>query len=544
MGRADEIRELKQAVEHLASEERTDIEQFLKQVEKELRWGKFVVEYGEQSGFFKRIKLRYIEWKNRQQQPHWQITQKLLGDAREKVRLIKKLIHQSFSYQVDRALFKNREMFKVFFRSLSARNSSRQEKLFESIDLDFLLDTLPIWLVNMADIHDVFPLRKEVFDLAIIDEATQCDIASSLPIMQRAKKVVIVGDPKQLRHVSFLSQSAQAGLLKKNSLAHEIGNYAFDYRNVSILDLVNDRINDQAQVCFLNEHYRSTPELIRFSNETFYNGKLRIMTNTPKEKVHTPLEVVPLGGERVKGVNEAEAQAIMDFIRGVMEDQHQLNAAMAQSIGVLSPFRDQVERLSELLIERIPLAMIEKHDIRCGTAYSFQGEERDIMLISLAIDDASHHSAIIHLNKPEVFNVSITRARSRQVFFQSFTSSKYHDTHLGKYLAQIQTAAGPLTADQQVTRDRFMEEVKERLIQYPFWVNLEVAGIFVDLVFKKEDRCYGINLIGFPGQFVDALKVEDYEVLARAGMNVFPLPYTYWQFDRERCFRELLQFMG
>lgn len=542
--RADEIKAIEEEIEILSTEEKKDIDQFLILVEKELRWGKFVADYGENANFFKRLKLRYIAWKNRLVTPHWRVTQKVLEDSRRKVQLIKKLTQLAFKYRVDRALYRNREMFKAFYRSLSARNSSRQQEFFDKIDLKFLLETFPIWLVNMADIHDVFPLETEVFDLAIIDEATQCDIASSLPIFQRAKKVVVVGDPKQLRHVSFLSQSAQVGLLKKNNLSDLIDNPSFDYRHMSILDLVNERIESQDQVCFLNEHYRSTPELIRFSNDEFYQGKLRIMTNIPQEKAYQPLEIISTSGKRTKGVNELEAKEIIKTIREIVSEQNELDPPLAQTIGVLSPFRDQVDHLMDSLIRDLPLDVIQKHDIQCGTAYSFQGEERDIMLISLAIDDESHHSAVIHLNKPEVFNVSITRARSRQLLFKSFNTAKYYDTYLGKYLAQIRPPKTHLKKQQQVTRDQFFEEVRERIekLQYPYWVNLEVAGIFIDLVFKNGENCYGINLIGYPGQFVDALKIPDYEILARAGVQVFPLPYTFWQFEKERCFNELLAF--
>ena len=188
------------------------------------------------------------------------------------IAVTKSYLKSNFNRQVHQALFHNRTMFRDFLKSLSARQSSKQERLFEKIDLKLLKQTFPIWLVNMADVHNALPLQKEFFDLAIIDEASQCDIASCLPIIQRAKRVVIVGDPKQLKHVSFLSRSAQMALEEKNGIVRGPAEIYTDYRNTSILDLVNDRITNQEQVCFLNEHFRSQPQIIAFSNKAFLQG--------------------------------------------------------------------------------------------------------------------------------------------------------------------------------------------------------------------------------------------------------------------------------
>ncbi len=543
-GRIEKIDSKKDELRKLDREEQDDSAQFDLQISNELKWGKFVSQYSYRNNLLRKLQLRYIAWKNKKQLPHWVITQKFLEDSSKRMKLIKKLIRMTFEYQFDRALFKSREMYRLFFRSLSSRNSSRKEEFFSKIDLDLLLDTLPIWLVNMADIHSLFPLRKEVFDLAIIDEATQCDIASSIPILQRAKRVVIVGDPQQLRHISFLSRSAQSTLLRKNKIDASGDDPRFDYRNISILDLVNDRIIDQNQVCFLDEHFRSSPELIRFSNGHFYGDKLRIMTNAPQIKKSEPFQIIESNGERVKGVNEKEAQDIIQYITKTIERQKHLDNYAAQTIGVLSPFREQVDRLTDLLVEKIDLFAIEKHQIKCGTAYAFQGEERDIVLISWAIDDQSHHSAIIHLNKPEVFNVSITRAKSKQVLFKSFTKNKFRDSYLVKYLSQIQSDLSKVDDTFQATRDEFLLDVKERIsaMKWDYWMNYKVAGVLLDILYRKEGRIYGINLIGYPGQFVDALGLEDYKILVRTGIKVFPLPYTYWTFDRENCFNELLAF--
>lgn len=456
-GRKEEIADLKKRLKQLEQDEKDDTEQFNIQIQKELKWGNFITEYGNRKNPWRRLQVRYIAWKNRKQHPHWVISQKLFDDSSKRLKLIRSLIRITFDRQFDQALHKSREMFRLFFRSLSARNSSRQEEFFSHIDLDLLLDTLPIWLVNMADIHDVFPLRKEVFDLAIIDEATQCDIASSLPVLQRAKRVVIVGDPKQLRHVSFLSRAAQTTLLRKNKIVGFGENSQYDYRNISILDLVNDRIAHQNQVCFLDEHFRSSPKLIHFSNEHFYGSNLRIMTNVPDSQESNPIQVISSNGKRINGVNKQEAKDIIAYIHLTIKQQKYLHRQVAQSIGILSPFREQTDHLADLIVNEFDLHSIQKHKIKCGTAYSFQGEERDIMLISWAIDDQTHHSASIHLNKPEVFNVSITRTRYKQILFKSFSKDKFHDSYLSRYLEFLQSHNNSPNHEYQAPRGYLFE---------------------------------------------------------------------------------------
>jgi len=111
--------------------------------------------------------------------------------------------------RVNSILASDRKTLMAFLKSLRARTGSKQRDILSNLDIRVILKTFPVWMSKNSDIHDNLPLIAELFDLAIIDESTQCDIASCLPVLQRAKRVAIVGDPKQLRHVSFLARSKQ-----------------------------------------------------------------------------------------------------------------------------------------------------------------------------------------------------------------------------------------------------------------------------------------------------------------------------------------------
>jgi hypothetical protein len=518
---------------------------FDKLVKNELRWGHYLAQYSNTAGLFARLKIRYIKWRNSLNEPHWAVNATFLQYSLQEVELLKEHIKLKFKLQVHHALFFSRRMFRSFEKSITARQSSVQDRLFEGINVPLLLESFPIWLSNMSDLNDVLPLEKEMFDVVIIDEASQCDIASCLPIIQRAKRIIIVGDPKQLRHTSFLSKSVQKSLQRKNNISQDNAATYLDYRNTSILDLVNDRVANQNQVCFLDEHFRSKPDIIQFSNRHFYNESLKIMTKMPVDDHVGSLKIIDTNGVRDKqGVNEKEANELIEYLENLIVEQQSLPVALCQSIGILSPFRDQTDHIAKEISTKLSIQAIERHSLTCGTAYSFQGEERDVMLLSLAIDKDSHHSALIHLNKPDVFNVSITRARARQVIFKSFPDQFDSGIYLRKYLSDIANFNQLKFDLQETEHDIFLHEVVDRLKKDAFKTLIEfsIAGLTVDVVFERKGQYYGINLIGYPGQYKDATTQEDHKTLIRAGLPTFPLPYTYWKFDAEGCYKELLSF--
>ena len=89
---------------------------------------------------------------------------------------------------------------------MDSSSFSVYKKILEDVDHRSVLKVFPVWLANLSDLNSILPLEENLFDLVLIDEATQCDIASVLPAIFRAKQTVIIGDPNQLRHYSFVSR--------------------------------------------------------------------------------------------------------------------------------------------------------------------------------------------------------------------------------------------------------------------------------------------------------------------------------------------------
>ena len=507
--------------------------------EQELRWSESFLDESSIAKVRSGIIKTFHGWYD----PHWKLLEQYRSLLDERIESSRQHILSNYDKGMVQLLRENRKLVEQLYQGLRKLRSSERDAMFGKMDHGVLLGAFPIWLSKLSDLYRILPQQKHLFDLVIIDEASQCDMATALPALQRGKRAVVVGDPNQLRHVSFLSDSKMNYLKDQASMKIDS---ILNFREMSFLDLVSSGIQSQQQVTFLDEHYRSVPEIIQFSNREFYSSSLKIMTQRP---VQDPdLGVFPefVGGKRnEKGVNELEVRAIMEQVRKLVQMEEELEPGMKRSIGILSPFRAQVDAIAKELSLELTLEVISDHRISVGTAYTFQGEERDIMLLSFCLDDASHHSAHVHLNKPDVFNVSLTRAKSFQYVYHSVDIKSLDQNHyLRMFLEQVEKGLIPKTTlDHE--HDSFMEDVLSFLSEYEFkyWVYFSVAGIPIDIIIQTETGLHGVDLIGYPGSYRDALTVERYKIIGRAGVPVFPLPYTFWTLRNEECKEQLTSFL-
>lgn len=510
----------------------------------EQRWGE-----GEHSaasgldGLFRSVSQKWISWQLQRLPEHWQLLESYEEALDQRARLTAELLRTTIRDRI-KAIRTNRyRELADFLKGLRARHSSKQVERFDRIDLRALLGAFPLWLVSFADANRSVPHARELFDLVIIDEATQCDLATCLPIIDRGKRLVITGDPKQLRHVSFLSRSRQRLFAERHQLPESDGE-DLDYRDKSLLDRAGETLWHPDQSVFLDEHFRSTPQIIEFSNRELYGGELRVMTRRPETVRRQSLELRRIDGRRgIDGANAEEAKALIEELAVWTERERDLPRQACHSLGVLSPFRDQVDLLARELQDRLGLPTIEKHDLLVGTPFAFQGEERDVMFLSLAVDGDSHPGSFMFLNRADVFNVSITRARGFQYVFCSLDPARIPAPLVRKYLEELQHRP-PEEPDDDRTRDAFLQEVSKVLTDHGYhtWPAYEVAGLVVDLVTERDGRTVGIDLIGYPGPYAESFDLERCRMLKRAGLAIFPLPYSAWHSDPAVCLQALDRF--
>jgi len=246
-------------------------------------------------------------------------------------------------------------------------------------------------------------------------------------------------------------------------------------------------------------------------------------------------------GNRVTdGSNPAEAQRLVDALREIMDREAELPVESKSSIGVLSPFRAQVDRLQGLLLNAISPHEVDHHRLLVGTAHGFQGEERDIMMLSFNLDADAPHMSFRFAEREDVFNVAITRARNQQHLFTSIALEDLpRKGLLGKYIRHA------VRRDQvglkQGGSDRFMDQVVKELEKrgYQCFRAWPHAGMEIDLLIERDDRHMGLDLIGYPGRYAPAFEFERYKILQRSGMPLFPLPWHAWEKSRAGCLKAI-----
>ncbi|MGB3466421.1 MAG: AAA domain-containing protein [Cyclobacteriaceae bacterium] len=509
----------------------------------ELKWGEYLSE--NKSGIFHLIKKKYLKWRMKQEVPYWKLVESLFERIDLVEKAFRKLLLKKYEINSRDSIDNNRQSYVDYLSGLKSKFDSVRDKNHLRVDFTEIFKTVPVWLCKITAISKVLPMRSEMFDVAIVDEASQCDIATMLPILQRAKKLVVVGDPRQLRHISFISRAFSMELMLKYELPEVDFEQCFNYRDLSILDFVNNSISSGKQIIFLNEHYRSNPDIISFSNKEFYDNSLTLMTDHPSRRNIVSTRFIDCNGERnAKGFNEKEAQHLIGKLRLLINTAEANEEPALHSIGVLSPFRAQVDHLAKLLTQNFSSSLIKKYKIICGTAYSFQGEERDIMFLSMCVDANSHSTAFRHLNKPDVFNVAITRAKHKQFVFLSLSAKDLKQSIFQDFLLNDWHKATAYSEPD--SNESFIEEVSSELAKEGIvtMASYPIAGRKVDILCKKGRRYFGINLIGYPGEYEDGHDVDELKLLYRSGLSVFPLPYSYWYFDREACLKEISSFAG
>ena len=303
---------------------------------------------------------------------------------------------------------------------------ARRRRRLGTIDGAEMVRALPLWVGTLRDVDDLLPRTPAMFDLVIIDEASQVDQIQAAPALLRARRSMIVGDPKQLRHVSFLADDDVARSIERKGAGDGPLAHLLDVRRMSLFDLGAAT----ARTRMLDEHFRSTPHLIEFSARRFYDGRLHVATRHPSNHSHDHIRVRRLDGARSDdGVNEAEVDAALDLVDEL--------AARCRaggdigSVGVVSPTRAQADRIENAALERFDLATIDALRLRVGTVHGFQGCERDTTVISLGLDDSSASGSRSFVANPNLFNVMITRAKQR---IELLTSLGEPDGLIGDYI--------------------------------------------------------------------------------------------------------------
>ncbi len=288
---------------------------------------------------------------------------------------------------------KHKELWHILFEMEGKEQlEAFQGYLRRTENIKRLQDIFPIIVTTCISAHRLGE-PEPMFDMVIMDEASQCNTAVSLVPVIRGENLMLVGDPQQLNPVILLEDTVNQALRKKYKVAEE-----YDYCKNSIYKvfLACDAVSDEV---LLHNHYRCNKKIIEFNNRKYYHSRLNICTESREERPLLYVDVRNEGGG-LRNTAPEEVEAILGYAKQNRE----------KDIGVITPFVNQ-RRLIEDALSR------EKLDnVVCGTVHAFQGDEKDVVLFSTALTDQTQGGTYEWLkNNKELINVAVSRARDKLI---------------------------------------------------------------------------------------------------------------------------------
>ena len=271
------------------------------------------------------------------------------------------------------------------------------------------LRSVPIWITT-AQAAQAIPLEPSLFDIVVIDEASQCTLTNLLPLMYRGKSLAVIGDDQQLPAIPNIQESEQLAIAKKHGVEEHM--LLFGHVNNDVYKTASESLpRRRADVHLLTEHFRSHPLIIGFSNRHIYLQRLELKKDPQWGKrlpIGSGVHSIDISGAVTRGsrgrswVNEIEANRVFDLVKELRNSD-----IRKLSIGIVTPFAAHKSHLRDML-DSAGLASQTLVD----TAYGFQGDERDVIIFSPVVSKGITETASRWVESPpNLINVALTRAR-------------------------------------------------------------------------------------------------------------------------------------
>ena len=404
---------------------------------------------------------------------------------------------------------------------------------------------VPVWIMPISRVLESFDLTTTKFDVLIVDEASQSDIRA-LAVFALARNVVVVGDHEQVSPYAVGLQADKVQELIDEMLVDIPNSQLYDGKT-SIYDLARQSFGGTIR---LLEHFRCVPDIIQFSNHLCYNNEilpLRDPSSAPLSP-HLVAHHVP-GAKAHNKINQHEAQEIASLILAMCR----LPEYEDSTFGVISMVgTEQANAIDSLLRKRLTVSEYKKRRILCGSASQFQGDERDVILLSMVDTPKGRQLAIRQRDEAKkVFNVAASRACSQLWVVHSLNPEE--DLKVGdlryRLIKHAQDPSG-LSKKKIVKEEEFRSSLQEtiynELKNQKYWVslNFEVGTRAIDVV------AHGLGNTRLAIQCDgDAVKTEDElaaemqynATLRRLGWDIFHLQSSEYYTDPKKTLKRLIK---
>ena len=506
-------------------------------------------------------------------------TQKLFDDLKETDNLFKQKLSEKINFswnEVAQNTIKTKDLSEIKYlynqrknKQFSSKNSLR--KIIHH-DIAFFTNLFPVIMVNPTVATSILPLQKDLFDVIILDEASQLRIEDTFTSLYRGKIKIISGDKHQMPPSNYFGNET---IFWNEDDDNEVENYLAESK--SLLEFADDANYKNS---YLDFHYRSLhPNLIQFSNYAFYQSRLIPL---PEKKAYASLFYNQIDGVYSNGINQKEAIAIVDFIFNIekINDEY-------PSIGIATFNIFQRDLIFDLLYEHAYadnnknelLQTLLTKGLFVKNLENIQGDERDVMILSTTFGK-NEEGKFKQLFGPisqekgyQLLNVIITRAKHSlhlftsipETFFMQFEDELAQKGNIGKsifyaYLSyvkacsennktQIQYLKSSLQKNNQpinktisiISNSIFKQTVFEHLHKKfgsQVLQNYALGGFILDIVFVKDNRVIlhidFENTQNYHPEISYRIKIHQEKTIATYGIKTYHLwSYNWWK-DAEK----------
>ena len=391
---------------------------------------------------------------------------------------------------------------------------------------------VPAWIMPMNKVIDTLNPAENKFDVIIIDEASQSDI-SSLVLLYMAKKVIIVGDDKQVSPLDIGVSVEKVNSLREKYIKGKIINDDLYGLNSSLYSVAATTYRP----LMLKEHFRCVPEIIGYSNKTSYDLKIKPLRESGSSDLKPAVINYKVSGMRdeKRKINELEAKTVVSLIKACIEMKEYADS----SFGVISLLGDeQSDLIQKMIVEKIDVTDIEKHDILCGNSSHFQGDERDVIFLTMVDSNSGEVPLRVMTDGTESarkkrYNVAASRAKNQMWVVNSLDVD--NDLKTGdirkEFLEYVSSPKEMLLTEEMEKNSEsvFEEKIAKYLISEGYHIEQQwEAGLYkIDMVALFQDKKVAIECDGEKWHSTEERIREDMErqnVLERCG----------WEFIRIR----------
>lgn len=361
-------------------------------------------------------------------------------------------------------------------------------------------EAVPVWIMPIPIMAESFDPRTTRFDVVIIDEASQADLNALIPLYM-GKQIVVVGDHEQVTPLGVGKDQTILENLRKSMLQDIPNSHLFDNLS-SIYDIGRQSFGDAVR---LIEHFRCVPEIIAFSNQLSYDGKIQPLREANSTNLKPACIARRVDGFRENDINRREAEDIIATIKAMIRHP----AYAGKTMGVISMIGDsQAALIQTMLHKEIDGVELETRRIQAGISGEFQGDERDVIFLSMI--DSSPEEGTLRTTGAGAFeqtkkryNVAASRARDQLWVVHSFDPSlnlKSTDLRfqLLRHVKDPQATLRAFDREERKTESPFEREVLKRLTGAGYLVRTQwQVGYFrIDMVVEGGGKRLAVECDG------------------------------------------------